>query len=283
VAVLALAAAVVLTGARSLAAIAEWAADAPPGIRAALGARREAPDRFSVPSEATIRRTLARLDGDALTACVGAWLADREGPDQRRRAVAVDGKTLRGAKRDGRRVHLLSAMEHATWAVLAQREVDGAGGEVAGFAPLLADVALAGAVVTADALHTHAEAAAFPVTGKQADDLFVVKAKGAHAPGPLRDAGLAQRARAGPHPRPGPRPSGDSYPQGGLGARLRLPARLPGPPVTREVRDLDTAGGGPRSSTRSPAWPMPTPAPPAWPTSSAATGPSKTACTTSAT
>jgi hypothetical protein len=113
VAVLALAAAAVLTGARSLAAIAGWAADAPPVIRAALGARREAPDRFSVPSEATIRRTLARLDGDALTACVGAWLADREGPDQRRRAVAVDGKTLRGAKRDGRQVHLLSAMEHA--------------------------------------------------------------------------------------------------------------------------------------------------------------------------
>jgi predicted transposase YbfD/YdcC len=176
VAVLALAAAAVLTGARSLAAIAEWAADAPPVIRAALGARREAPDRFSVPSEASIRRTLARLDGDALTACVGAWLADREGPDQRRRAVAVDGKTLRGAKRDGRQVHLLSAMEHATRAVLAQREVDGAGGEVPSFAPLLADVDLAGAVVTADALHTHAEAAAFLVTRKQADYLFVVKA-----------------------------------------------------------------------------------------------------------
>jgi predicted transposase YbfD/YdcC len=103
-------------------------------------------------------------------------LADREGPDQRRRAVAVDGKTLRGAKRDGRQVHLLSAMEHATRAVLAQREVDGAGGEVPGFAPLLADVDLAGAVVTADALHTPAEAAAFLVTRKQADYLFVVKA-----------------------------------------------------------------------------------------------------------
>jgi hypothetical protein len=83
----------------------------------------------------------------------------------------VDGKTLRGAKRDGRQVHLLSAMEHATRAVLAQREVDGAGGEVPGFVPLLADVDLAGAVVCADALHTHAEAAAFLVTRKQADYL----------------------------------------------------------------------------------------------------------------
>jgi hypothetical protein len=62
VAILAMTAAAVLTGARSLAAIAEWAADAPQPVRAALGARRDAPDFWSVPAEATIRRTLARLD-----------------------------------------------------------------------------------------------------------------------------------------------------------------------------------------------------------------------------
>jgi hypothetical protein len=37
---------------------------------------------------------------------------------------------MRGAKRDGRQVHLLAAMDHATRAVLAQRQVDGAPGEV---------------------------------------------------------------------------------------------------------------------------------------------------------
>jgi hypothetical protein len=67
-----------------------------------------------VPSEATIRRTLARLDAEALAGVIGAWLADRAGPDRRRRAVAVDGKTLRGLGGDGRQVHLLAAMEHAT-------------------------------------------------------------------------------------------------------------------------------------------------------------------------
>jgi hypothetical protein len=65
-AILAMAAAAVLTGARSVAAIAEWAADAPQPIRAALGARRDAPDHWAVPAEATIRRTLARLDATAL-------------------------------------------------------------------------------------------------------------------------------------------------------------------------------------------------------------------------
>ena len=94
----------------------------------------------------------------------------------RRRAVAVDGKSLRGANRDGRQVHLLATMDHATRAVLAQRQVNGAPGEVPGLVPLLADLDLTGAVVTADALHTHADAAEFLVTRKHAHYLFTVKA-----------------------------------------------------------------------------------------------------------
>jgi hypothetical protein len=183
VAILAMAAAAVLTGARSMAAIAEWAADAPQPVHAAFGARRAAPDRWVVPAETTIRRTLGRVDPTALAAVFGAWLADRDRPGRpgqqqhRRRAVAVDGKTLHGAKRrDGRQVHLLAAMDHTSRAVLAQRQVDGAPGEVPAFQPLLADLDLADVVVTADGLHTHPGAAEFLVTGKQAHYLFVVKA-----------------------------------------------------------------------------------------------------------
>jgi DDE_Tnp_1-associated len=43
VAIVAMAAAAVLAGARSIAAIAEWAADAPQPVRVALGARQQAP------------------------------------------------------------------------------------------------------------------------------------------------------------------------------------------------------------------------------------------------
>jgi predicted transposase YbfD/YdcC len=179
VAILVLAAAAVLAGARSIAAIAEWAADAPQPVRAALGTRRDPLTGhwlWAVPSEPTIRRTLARLDAEALAAAIGAWLADRDRSDRRRRAVAVDGTTLRGASdAQGRQVHLLAAMDHATRAVLAQRQVDGAPGEVPGLRPLLADLDLAGVVVTADALQTHAEAAEFLVA-KQAHYLLVVKA-----------------------------------------------------------------------------------------------------------
>jgi predicted transposase YbfD/YdcC len=184
VAILAMAAAAVLAGARSIAAIAEWATDAPQPVRAALGARRDTPGHFAVPAEATIRRTLARLDADALAAAVGAWLADRDRdrprpPASRQRAIAVDGKTLRGARgagADGRPVHLLAAMDHASRAVLTQRQVGGAPEEVPAFQPLLADLDLAGVVVTADALQTHRDAAEFLVTSKQAHYLFTVKA-----------------------------------------------------------------------------------------------------------
>jgi hypothetical protein len=185
--ILGLAAAAVLAGARSIAAIAEWAADAPQPVRVVLGARRDGPGHCSVPAEATIRRTLSGLDADVLAGAIGAWLADRDshqdrdrgGPATRRRAVAVDGTTLRGARTpggDGRPVHLLAAMDHASPAVLAQRQVGGAPEEVPAFAPLVAPLDLAGVVVTADALQTHPDAAEFLVTGKQAHYLFVVKA-----------------------------------------------------------------------------------------------------------
>jgi hypothetical protein len=66
-AVLAVAVAAVLAGARSLAAIGEWAADAPGPVLAALGVRRDPLRRvWRPPGEATVRRVLARVDPDAL-------------------------------------------------------------------------------------------------------------------------------------------------------------------------------------------------------------------------
>jgi predicted transposase YbfD/YdcC len=67
-------------------------------------------------------------------------------------------------------------MGHATRTVLAQRHVDGAPGEVPGLVPLLADPDQAGVVVTADALHTHPDAAEFLVAAKQAHYLLTVRA-----------------------------------------------------------------------------------------------------------
>ncbi|MEV0411225.1 ISAs1 family transposase [Streptomyces sp. NPDC050448] len=175
--VLALATCAVLAGARSLAAIAEWAADAPPNLLVRLGGTVREPDTgLTAPAEVTIRRVLQRVDGDALDAAVGAWLADRNrAPGTTRPALAVDGKTVRGAVRaDGTRVHLLSAMS-GTGLVLGQREVDAKTNEITVFRPLLTPLDLAGAVVTFDALHSQVEHARFLVEDKNAHYIALIK------------------------------------------------------------------------------------------------------------
>ena len=161
-AVLAVAVAAVLAGARSLAAIGEWASDAPCQVLAALGVRRDPwTGVWRPPGEATVRRVLARIDADALDHAIGAWLAAQQPPPPTirppaprppRRAVAVDGKTLRGSGHHAAaQVHLLAVMDHTTRAVLAQTDVDGKTNEIARFRPLLDRLDLTDTVVTADA------------------------------------------------------------------------------------------------------------------------------------
>jgi predicted transposase YbfD/YdcC len=178
--VLAVAACAVLAGARSLAAIGEWAADAPARVLAALGVRRDPlTGAFRPPAEATVRRVLARIDPDALDQAVGRWLARQPPPPLPRRpqrAVAVDGKTLRGSSHHhAAPVHLLAAMDHTTAAVLAQTDVEATTNEIARFRPLLAPLDLSEAVITADALHTQREHADWLVGVKHAAYLLIVK------------------------------------------------------------------------------------------------------------
>lgn len=179
--VLAIAACATLSGARSIAAISEWAADAPQDVLARLGAKyHPVTKRYIPPHDATIRRAVAAVDADALDAVIGQWLLDqvRAGRlEQRQLVVAVDGKSLRGARQDdGRPVHLFAAMVQGERAVVAQAEVDHKTNEITGFQPLLTGLDLAGAVVTADALHAQREHARFLVEDKHADYLFGVKA-----------------------------------------------------------------------------------------------------------
>ncbi|MFI6063410.1 ISAs1 family transposase [Streptomyces sp. NPDC051286] len=161
VGVLALAACAVLAGATSLLAVGEWIADAPPHVLEQVGMRLDPlfPKR-SLPAETTVRRLLARIDGDTLDLAVGRWLADRRNrAEGRLRGLAVDGKSLRGAARaNGRRIHLLAALDHTTGLVPAQLDVQEKTNEITCFQPLLETVAdLAGVVVTSDAMHTQRE------------------------------------------------------------------------------------------------------------------------------
>jgi predicted transposase YbfD/YdcC len=169
--ILSLALCAVLAGARSFTAIAEWAADADQDTRDALGVTGV------VPSESTFRRTLQTLDAGALDVTAGGWAQQRTAPAAgTRRAVAVDGKTLRGSgTADGPGRHLLAALDHGHGVVLGQADVEVKTNEIPMFAPLLDRIDLAGAVVTADALHAQRAHAEYLVTQRGAHYLITAK------------------------------------------------------------------------------------------------------------
>jgi predicted transposase YbfD/YdcC len=159
--VLVVALSAVTAGARSLAAIADWAADLPRWAWPRLGITRRAP------AVSTIRRVLVLVDADVVDAVLHAWLAALDTPQPQDtgpntepvglRAVAVDGKSARGSRQpDGSRTHLFSMVEHRTGQPLGQVQAPAKGFEIAAFATVLDRIDLRGVVVTADALHTQA-------------------------------------------------------------------------------------------------------------------------------
>jgi predicted transposase YbfD/YdcC len=155
--------------------------------------------RYRAPDEKTIRVVLDRLDPRALArALLGSGAGSRppgrppsaavrgyharHAAEQakslargRLRAVAVDGKTSRGARRaDGTRVHLLGVAEHGG-RLLDHLEVDVKHNETSHFTELPEPLDLAGAVVTSDALHTVRANLNWLVTDKKAHYIAVVK------------------------------------------------------------------------------------------------------------
>jgi predicted transposase YbfD/YdcC len=155
--------------------------------------------RYRAPDEKTIRVVLDRLDPRALArallgpcpcrhrhpepsaASVRGYRARRAAQQartlarRRLRAVAVDGKTCRGARRaDGTRVHLLGAAEHGGH-LLDQLEAGVKHNETSHFTELLGSLDLDGAVVTFDALHTVRANLNWLVKGKNAHYIAIVK------------------------------------------------------------------------------------------------------------
>jgi predicted transposase YbfD/YdcC len=162
--------AAVIAGARSFAAIGQWAADAGQEVLSGLGAARGPAE------ESTFRRAFALVSPDVLDRVLGAWLWTRAGRAGGRLVIAVDGKAVRGAKgRDGKAPHLVAALAHGIGAVLGQVAVDAKSNEIPAVRDLLKAFAdLAGAVITIDALHTQSDTAQV-ITGRGADYVMTVK------------------------------------------------------------------------------------------------------------
>ncbi len=147
----------VAAGARSFVAIAEWVADLPTAVAEHLGTAQRCP------SEATIRRVVQDVDADRFDAALATFVQRRcaaLAPLGRRRALAIDGKTIRGSRSTGPDAeqparHLLAVIDQHTRVVLGQVSVDTKTNEISRFAPLLDTLTaldLTDVVITADAL-----------------------------------------------------------------------------------------------------------------------------------
>ena len=174
--ILAVGIAAVVAGARSFAAVGQWVADADVDLLAALGIRRG-----RRPSESAIRRAFARLDAAKLDAILAAWVWTRTVVVDQRRVIAIDGKTVRGARtRDATGTtitaapHLVAAYDHGSGAVLGQLAVAAKSNEIPAVRTLLSSFDLQGVVVTVDAMHTQTDTAEVIVEAG-GDYVFTVK------------------------------------------------------------------------------------------------------------
>jgi predicted transposase YbfD/YdcC len=186
-----------------LSAVGQWVKRASQADLARLGCPYDVlAGRYRAPDEKTIRVVLDRLEAKALSRALlgkgrptpkrpraGDWpsASARDYPARREKAhaktmararlaaVAVDGKTARGARRaDGSRVHLLGVADH-DGRFLDQIAIDAKHNETSHFQELLAGIDLAAVVVTFDALHTVRANLNWLATAKNAHYIAIVK------------------------------------------------------------------------------------------------------------
>jgi len=159
----------ILCGARSFAAIAQWALELTPEQLQRFGSKRRRP-----PSEPTIRRVLQSIEAKAVDERLGQWTFQRGRAAGQ--AMAMDGKTLCGSGDDQHKpLHLVSAVVHGTGLVVAQHRVDDKTNEITSVEPLFEGLDITDAVVSGDAIFTQQAIARFLVEEKHADYLLMLK------------------------------------------------------------------------------------------------------------
>jgi predicted transposase YbfD/YdcC len=173
-AILGLSVAAMLCGYRSYGAIAEWGRNYGTEMLRALGFTHD-----TSPCAATLHTVLRGLDTEAVERVLATWaggvLAATTAPPTALDAIAIDGKTLRGSRRQhAPGAHLLSALGHRLGLTMGQQAVADKTNEISAIGGLLDALVLENRVITMDALLTQREVAATIVSGG-GDYVMIVK------------------------------------------------------------------------------------------------------------
>lgn len=158
--------AAMLAGANDLIAIFRWGRRLKPEALRLFGI-----DSGQAPCHATYHYFFQALDGDSVSAALGAFARGEAGVGH----IAIDGKTLRGSRRqDGKAVHVLSAFAADLSVVVGDLTVAPDANEISAALVLLKGLPLDGAIVTGDAIFTQKEICRH-IRDRRGHYLFAVK------------------------------------------------------------------------------------------------------------
>ena len=129
--------------------------------------------RYEAPSNPTMHRMIRNLDTQKLEAVVSRFTTPQI---EVSKAVAVDGKRIRGANRNAEdHYEVVTLVDHASGVPLGSLDLRDEGAEIAAVLSLLEVVCVEGKVITLDALHTTKNTARAIVESHGADYMFTVK------------------------------------------------------------------------------------------------------------
>jgi predicted transposase YbfD/YdcC len=123
------------------------------------------------PSKSTLYRVLSLICVEQFEAQVSQWAEEHEAhlpqtDDHALEGVAMDGKTLRGSRKQGaRNTHVLAALSHRLGHILSQMSIEDKTNEIGAMPEFLAGLILEGRVFTMDALLTQRDIAQTIVEG----------------------------------------------------------------------------------------------------------------------
>jgi hypothetical protein len=162
----------ILAGARSLTGITQWIHDQEVSFWHQLGFLRKPP------CANCFRDLLLALPAATLESAISQWVTGLVESTENNlflQAIAIDGKTLRGAMQEhGRSIHLLAALDHATGSVLKQLQMPPETNEHKTALELLKSMVLKGKVITGDAMFCQRDVCE-EIVDSGGDYLFTVK------------------------------------------------------------------------------------------------------------